>query len=380
MSRSASDLGLRPDDVIEAVPLGLLVADAEGTIAVANAELCRMFGYEAGELIGRSVDSLLPRTLRRGHTLQRMKFDRAPTARSMGAGRDLRGMRKDGTEFAVEVGLNPLRAGSVPHVLAVVVDISARKQAQEDIERSNDALERSNRALQQFAFIASHDLQSPLRSIGGFVDLIREKYAARIDDQGRDWMNRVTKAVQHMQSLVSGLLEHSRIDSRVRPFEAVELDAAAADALELLEASIDAAGARVTCEPLPVVPGDRAQLVQLLQNLIGNALQYNRSEVPEVRIRSRMAEGVWRITVEDNGIGIPQAYQEKIFQLFQRLHSKANYPGTGIGLAVCSRVVERHGGRLWVESDGTNGSHFHFTLSAAESGDRVSEPENEPLN
>ena len=232
---------------------------------------------------------------------------------------------------------------------------------EEELKRANQALEMSNLDLKRFAYVASHDLQTPLRSISGFVQLIRSEYAGRLDAQADDWIQRTVHATQILQTSIQDLLAYSRVDAEPLPFEQVSFRAIFDDAVLLLGAPIEDSGARVTCGELPMLMGDRSQLTQLMQNLIGNALKY-RGQAPEVHVSAQLVGTEWVFSVRDNGIGIEPRYHERIFEIFQRLHNQQQYPGSGIGLAVCRRVVHRHGGRIWVESEPGSGSIFYFTI------------------
>jgi light-regulated signal transduction histidine kinase (bacteriophytochrome) len=233
-----------------------------------------------------------------------------------------------------------------------------------DLAKADETLERSNIELQQFAYFASHDLQSPLRSIGGFVQLLQMEYQEKLDDQGRDYIRRTVQSIAQMQALIRDLLAYSRVESRSRPFVPVRLGDVFHDSSTLLEASIRDSGGQVTCGELPAVLGDRSQLAQLMLNLIGNGLKYHGAEPPHVHVSAELGpkENEWIISVRDNGIGIEPKYFERVFEIFKRLHDQREYPGTGIGLAVCRRVVERHGGAIWVESEPGRGSNFRFSI------------------
>jgi light-regulated signal transduction histidine kinase (bacteriophytochrome) len=232
----------------------------------------------------------------------------------------------------------------------------------EELRQANEALERSNLELKQFAYIASHDLQSPLRNISGFVQLLRSEYEGRLGERADDWIRRTVQSIQLMQSLIQDLLAYSRVDSQFRPLQPVAMRDVYDDALSLLETSLRDTGAEVSRDELPAVVGDRAQLVQLLQNLIGNALTYHGDQPPRVHVSAQHSDDAWVFCVSDNGIGIDAKYHERIFEIFQRLHDQRKYPGTGIGLAVCRRVVLRHGGKIWVESKPGEGSRFYFSI------------------
>jgi two-component system, sensor histidine kinase and response regulator len=236
-----------------------------------------------------------------------------------------------------------------------------RKRAEMHVRHLNNKLEQSNIELQNFASIASHDLQSPLRNINGFVQLLQDKYRDDPDKEAQDWMRRTREAVLRMQELIRDLLDYSRINSRSRPFEHVDFLDVFRAALALQSATRDS-GVEITHDELPGVFGDRWQLVQLLQNLIGNAIKYRSGKVPRIHLSAHRGPSEWVFSLADNGIGIEPKFHEEIFEIFKRLHNQQAYPGTGIGLAVCRRVVNRHGGRIWVESAPGQGSTFHFSI------------------
>lgn len=227
----------------------------------------------------------------------------------------------------------------------------------------NDALTQSNIDLQQFAFVASHDLQSPLRQISGFVQLLQKEYNDKLDDEAREWIGYTVDGVEKMQTLIRDLLTFSRVESRSAPFEAVDLEEIVDSAMGIYandEASI-------TRGPLPTIAGDPSQLEHVFQNLIGNGIKYKGAELARVHVAAEEQDEHWVIGVRDNGLGIDPKHHERIFEMFRRLHTAEEYPGTGIGLAVCRRIVNRHGGRIWVESEKGNGATFKFTLPKRQS-------------
>jgi signal transduction histidine kinase len=227
-------------------------------------------------------------------------------------------------------------------------------------------LARSNAELERFAYVASHDLQEPLRQVASFVELLGQRYRGRLDADADDFIRYAVEGAHRLQRLIEDLLAYSRVGSRGRELEPTDASAALERALAHLELAIAEAGAVVEHEPLPRVMADEGQLVQVFQNLLSNAVKFHREGVaPRVRVTSRRADWMWEISVADNGIGIEAGYFERIFLIFQRLHGREEFPGTGIGLALARRIVERHGGRLWVESEPGQGSTFHFTLAAA---------------
>jgi len=342
---------------VESAPSGMVMVDGRGVIVLANQEIERLFGYRRQELLGRSIELLVPDTMRERHPEQRAAFFRDPQRRAMGQGRDLFGRRKDGTEVPVEIGLNPIETEEGLFVLASVVDIGARKRFEEELRRSNEELGR-------FAYVASHDLQEPLRTVASYVQLIERRYGERLDGDARDFMGYVVDGVRRMQHLIEDLLTFSRVGTRGAPMVPTDPAAALQTALDGLHALIADTGARVTWDPLPAVLADRSQLEQLFANLIGNALKFRGATPPEVHVRARRDGMRWEFEVRDNGIGIEPQYFDRIFVIFQRLHGRDEYPGTGIGLAICKKIVERHGGRIWLESAPGRGAAFYFTLPA----------------
>ena len=231
------------------------------------------------------------------------------------------------------------------------------------LRQVNQALEYSNEELQQFAYIASHDLQTPLRTISGFAQLLQRNYRDQLDQQAAEWLEYTVDGTQQMQTLISDLLAYSRLETRASQFEPTDLKEIFDGAVAMLGASIRESAARVTCsDSLPEVMGDHSQLLQLFVNLIGNGIKYRSEEEPRVHVSAEAASEVWTLSVRDNGIGIEEPYREKVFEIFKRLHNPQQYPGTGIGLAVCRRVVHRHGGRIWVESVEPHGAVFKFTI------------------
>jgi PAS domain S-box-containing protein len=341
--------------VVESVPSGLVMIDRRGHIVLVNREIERLFGYSRAELIGQAIELLVPERLRSEHPAARDGFVANPQTRPMGAGRDLHGRRKDGREIPVEIGLSPLRTDEGLFVVATVVDITERKRAEEELRRSNEELER-------FAYVASHDLQEPLRMVGSFVQLLGKRYKGKLDADADEFIGFALDGALRMQRLIEDLLAFSRVGTRGKPLVPTDANAVLARALGSLRLAIDEAGATVVSEPLPVVPGDAGQLEQLLMNLVSNALKFRGPEPPRVHVSAVRMHREWLFKVRDNGIGIDPQYFDRIFVIFQRLHGKAEYPGTGIGLAICKKIVERHGGRIWVESEPGQGATFCFTL------------------
>lgn len=241
--------------------------------------------------------------------------------------------------------------------------VLARDEIERALAEHTQELERSNHELEQFAYVASHDLQEPLRAISGCVEILKLRYAPQLDERGHELIAHAVAGVGRMRQLIDDLLEYSRV-RRGAAFAPVSAETALQEALKQLESAINRTGATIEHEELPTVCADAGQLVQLLQNIIGNALKYRGVAAPQIRISALRAELIWIFAVRDNGIGIESQYFERIFSIFQRLHTRDEYPGTGIGLALCRRIVEQAGGSIWIESEPGAGSTFYFTLPA----------------
>lgn len=255
-------------------------------------------------------------------------------------------------------------SGAIAELAKQVVE---RRATQERLDAVVRDLKRSNAELERFAYVASHDLQEPLRAITSYTQLLSRRYKGKLDADADDFIGFAVDGAQRMQALIKGLLELSRVDSRGQQAQPVATEALVGTVLRVLDGPIAAARATLDVAPLPVVKGDEAQISQLFQNLLSNALKFRRPDVaPSIRVEAARAGAVWHFTISDNGIGIPPEHQERVFGMFERLHGEGEYPGTGIGLALCKRIVERHGGRIWLESTPGAGSRFHFTLLAVD--------------
>ncbi len=242
-------------------------------------------------------------------------------------------------------------------------EISSRQRAESALLKSNQELARSNAELEQFAYVASHDLQAPLATIASYAQLLEKRYKDQLDSQAIKFIGNIVHGCTRMQSLIDDLLEYSRVGRSQKPFRLTDCNHAIKQTVANLQGAIRDTEAVVTYSDLPTVIGDTSQLVQLFQNLIGNAIKYRRDAPPAVHITACKQEENWLFSISDNGIGIAPQHQERIFQIFQRLHTQREYSGTGIGLAICQKIVERHGGCIWVKSEPGQGSTFYFTLA-----------------
>ena len=240
------------------------------------------------------------------------------------------------------------------------------KHVQDTLLRRTEELTRSNIELDQFASVVSHDLQEPLRMITAYVNLLQTQYAGKLDNEADEFIGLAVDGAKRMQGLIDDLLAYSRVGTRGKKFVATDCNEVLALTLMNLKRAIEESAARITHDPLPIVVGDEFQLGQLLQNLIGNAIKYHGQTPPEIHVGCQRVGAMYRFAVKDNGIGIDPEYTERIFVIFQRLHTRKEYPGTGIGLAICKKIVERHQGEIWVESAPGRGSTFYFTLPVVE--------------
>jgi PAS domain S-box-containing protein len=479
--------------ILESAPDAMVIADGQGRIVLINAETERLFGYQRKELVGQVVEILVPERFRGKHPQHRQGYTAQPRPRSMGEGLELRGLRKDKTEFPVEISLSPIEtpegtlvsstirdvtsrktaeealreaeerfrtlANNIPqlawmadekgyifwynlrwfdytgttleemagwgwqkvhhpdHVQQVVAkiskcfqsgelwedtfplrdqngnyrwflsqavpirdpegrvlrwfgtntDITERKQSEEHLVKTVGELKRSNDELQQFAYVASHDLQEPLRMVASYTQLLANRYKGRLDADADEFIAYAVDGANRMQGLIQDLLAYSRAGTNGKALREISSERALKVALTNLQATIEESGALVTHDLLPAITMDDLQLTQVFQNLIGNSIKYRSAEVPKVHVTATKNGGKeWIFSVRDNGLGIDPQYFERIFILFQRLHGRKEFKGTGIGLAICKKIVERVGGRIWVESQAEKGSTFYFALQESD--------------
>jgi PAS domain S-box-containing protein len=469
--------------IVEAAPNAKLVIDRTRKITLVNRSTEQLFGYPRAELLGEPIEKLVPPRFREHHHMFVDSFFRDPQARPMGGGRDLFGLRRDGTEVPIEIGLTPMQTPSGVQVLASIIDISERKKAEAAqarlaaiVESSEDAIlsqsldgvitswnrgaevlfgyqaseaigqnirmldaaaeghpiwtnqgseggrffepfeakwqrkdrrhvdvsvrtsplhsasgeligvskiarditeqkrrdeefQRSNAELEQFAYVASHDLQEPLRMVANYTELLADRYRGKLDEKADKYIFYASDGARRMQRLVADLLAYSRIGSQGKPLLVVSSEEVVKSVVHSLGQLVKETGATVEYHYLPPVLADEVQLRQLFQNLIGNAIKFRSDSPPRIIIRSTREGSYVHFEVIDNGIGIDLKYATRIFQMFQRLHEIGKYEGSGIGLAIAKRIVERHGGRIWINSTPNAGTTFHFTLSCAPRGE-----------
>ncbi len=348
--------------IFRAAPVGIGMI-SHRTFTMVNDRFCRMTGYGRDELIGRDTRLLYPDDEAYEY-VGREKYARI-VAEGIGAV-ETRWRRKDGTVLDVLLSSSPVdRSRPNEDVVFNALDITRLRDSERALESYMDDLQRSNEELQRFAYVASHDLQEPLRSIVSFSQLLKRRYGEKLDADADEYIAFIVEGGNRMQTLITDLLQLSRVETKARPLVSTDAGKVVADALRLMETPIREADATIEVGEMPTVLADAAQLEQVFANLVGNALKYRRPDIPcRVRISAKRANGLWRFSVADNGIGIEPEYFDRIFVIFQRLHTREEYEGTGIGLAVVRKIVERHGGRIGVESTPGEGSTFFFTLPA----------------
>lgn len=348
---------------VEAAPNAMIMADHEGKVTLVNTQAEKLFGYARGELLGRSIGLLFPERDRGDYMRELAAVFDNPSARPNALGRELCGLRRDGTEFPIELGLNPIETSEGVFMLSAIADITDRKRAERQLRQRTEELARSNRDLEQFAYVASHDLQEPLRAVAGPLQLLQRRYEGKLDERADEFIGHAVDGATRMQRLIDDLLSYSRVGRVEDQKQPVQLDHPLELALKNLAVVVHETQAQITHDALPMVQGAATQLALLFQNLISNAIKFRKKDQPiRIHIGAQSDGNMWQISVSDNGIGIAEQYYERIFVIFQRLHTRREYPGTGLGLALCKRIVEHHGGTIWLESKPDEGTTFFFTL------------------
>lgn len=348
--------------VVESAPNAMVLVNHVGAITLVNNQVEKLFGYSRDELIGNKIEMLLPERFRKHHPELRSGFFHKPQTRAMGGGRDLFGLKKDGTEVQIEIGLNPIETIEGNMVLASIIDITERKIKEQMIKRQIE-LETKNEELENFTYIASHDLQAPLRTVLNYIQVFEEDYFSKLDPNAQMYLERIKLATERMGALLKALLDFSRIGRDVR-LNLCDLKKIVNDVIADIDTLIKESQANIEIEVMPILNVYEVEMRQLFQNLISNAIKFRKkTEYPRIKIYSEQLKDHWKFYVQDNGIGIAENHYNRIFYIFQRLNTTDQYEGYGIGLANCKKIVELHNGEITVASELGKGTTFSFTIS-----------------
>jgi PAS domain S-box-containing protein len=345
--------------IVESSDDAIISTGLDGEIQSWNRAAEHIFGYTAEEAIGRHISFLAPEDL---------WLEESELLQRIGQGEHVqhyrtRRLHKDGRLLALSLSLSPIRAhGQIVGASTISRDISERRRIEELLARQTLELQRSNAELERFAYVASHDLQEPLRTITSFIQLLARRYKGRLDADADEFIAFAVDGANRMKSLIQGLLAYSRVGRRGADEEQVDLGELVDRVIADHDLVIAESGATVLRRDLPIVTGNPTELRQVFHNLIGNCLKFRSEAPPEIQIGAERRDSAWLVTVQDNGIGIDPEYFDRIFLVFQRLHGPGQYPGTGIGLAICSKIIQARGGEIWVSSRPGEGAAFHFTL------------------
>jgi PAS domain S-box-containing protein len=364
------ELGSTYGQWLEAAPDAIVVVNQCEDIVLLNPQAEKQFGYPRGALAGRKVENIIPKGIAERVFAEGLRPEEDPGAQRIGAsgaGIELIGRKKNGSTFPIELILSPLKCSEGLLVAAVIRDVTPRRAAEAQrlqLLHTVEELKRSNEELAQFASVASHDLQEPLRMVASYTQILSRRYKGKLDADADEFIAFAVDGAARMQRLIQNLLAYSRVGIELRDLPDSSSEEALRRALLNLRRAIQESGAQVTHDPLPTVKADETQLTQVFQNLVGNAIKYHHDTVPLVHISAdTIGEAKWVFSVKDNGPGIESQHLERIFGMFQRLHRREEVAGTGIGLAICKRIVERHGGSISVESRPGKGSTFRFALA-----------------
>ena len=352
------------DRSINSATNGILIADArqpDMPTVYCNAAFEKITGYAAAEVLGQNCRFL------QGTDHQQPGLDAIRQAIRQGteAKAELRNFRKDGSLFWNELYIAPVKdpQGGLTHFIGIQTDITQRKHQEIELANKTRELAQSNAELQQFAYVASHDLQEPLRMVASYTQLLGKRYRGKLDQDADEFIGYAVDGATRMQRLIRDLLEYSRVGAERQSFEETDCELVFQQAMQNLSASVRERHAEVTHDPLPTVQASPTHLIQVFQNLIGNALKFQGDASPKIHVGAKALPDGWEFSVRDNGVGMPGDQLDRIFAIFQRLHGQSEYPGTGIGLAICKRIVGKYGGQIWAESEPGQGSTFYFTLT-----------------
>lgn len=347
--------------ILESTVDGIITIDEQGKIETFNKACENIFGYTAQEVIGKNVRTLMPPPYHDEHDGYLQNYRDTNHRKIIGIGREVEGRKKDGSTFPLDLAVSEVKVGSKRSFTGIIRDITERKKAESRQQQFIEKIAESNEDLERFAYVCSHDLQEPLRMVRSYTQKMEMYFRDKpMDEKVTKYLHYIVDGAARAQNLISDILSYSRMDFEHKQ-EVIDLNEILSFAKGNVMTLIEEKGVSIKSGNLPKVTGNRVLMIQLFQNLISNAIKYCKA-TPEVIISSQQSGHYWQIAIEDNGIGISSEYYTKVFAIFERLHKKSEYSGTGIGLAICKKIVERHGGKIWVESEEGKGSTFFFTL------------------
>lgn len=352
--------------IFDSAPDAVIVIDDQSMIQKWNHKAEKLFSWDESEVIRKPLyDYIIPERYREKHKTGMKHYLATGEGPVLNKDIEIEAVDKKGKEFSVVLSISPVDIKDKILFIGFLRDITEKKKIETLIKQKSEELERSNKELEQFAYIASHDLQEPLRMVTSYLQLLEKKYKDKLDQDANDFIHFAVDGSARMKTLIFSLLDYSRVN-RVKPLEDINLDELLKNVVHDLEIQIEENKAVITVEPLPVIYGDKLLINQLFQNLISNAVKFKGERTPEIIISGKKEQNEYLFSVKDNGIGIQKEYASKLFVIFQRLNTKDQYPGTGIGLAICKKIVEKHGGKIWFESEFGQGTTFYFTLKFKE--------------
>jgi PAS domain S-box-containing protein len=365
LGQPANHIELLFQALLEIAPDAIVMVNEQGQIILSNPQAQTLFGYSKAEMLDRPLEDLMPPRFRSLHQVHRQHYLTDSQPRPMGTGLELYALSKAGHEIPVEINLNSVELEGATFVVAAVRDVSRQKQSEISLQQTVAELLASNAQLEQFAYAASHDLREPLRGLNYYLQLLEKRHQADLDESARFYLERALLNVKRIVIMVDDLAAYAKLHNRPPQTEWIDSAAVLKRVLTRLEGAILANEAEITAGDLPMVAANPIQLGTLFEYLLDNALKFRRKIKLKIHIQAEKQGDFWAFSVTDNGLGIETQYLERIFQAFQRLHTRQEYPGNGLGLAICQRIVENHGGRMWVESEFGHGSTFYFTLPTA---------------